>query len=391
MTTPNGVASVSIGEIETCVTTVGGLVYCWDYGKTNASEMTRVGNVTDAVKVSVGDESACLLHLDGGVSCWGRNSAGQLGDGTATGRSQPVRVTSITDAVDISASFGSPTVRPHACALHQNRSVSCWGGNGIGQLSDGTLRNGLTPRQVNLLNRVHASDVPRTETELLLDWVDEVVDDRGDDFPWLWDAWDHIGDDTTADVSGVGGDVELVCVGGASFGCEVRSMTITDMSLETVIHQLARVYDLHTGLAYVPFAWGGVQLYFASKYPRCAAGTDQHGAEILANTLLHVTVPHAWLSYYHGRGCSGLPRTPSSEAEEVVRQGLDGDEPDWYFRAIRTPCDLWAEWLRGPSLPALANLSSDFSGLSDTAWISFPLNPAQFPAVDSPPFNDNQC
>ena len=388
--TPKGVTSVSIGERETCITTVDGLVYCWDFGATRASEMTRMGNVTDAVKVSVGNQSACVLHLRGGVSCWGRNNVGQVGDGTTTSRSQPVRLNSISDAVDISVSFGSSTVDPHACALHQNGSVSCWGGNEAGQLEDGTLNNGLTPRRVDLLNVVTTSRIPRTATELLRDWVDTIVNARSGDFLWLDEAWDHIYDDTTAGVVGVGGEVSVDCFEVASFGCEVTDMTITDMSVETVVHQLARVYDLHTGLA-PPFEWGPVQLYFASKYPRCSPGVDQHGAEILADTMLHLAVPHARLSYYGGRGCSGLPRTPSSEAERVVRQGLDGYVPDWYEENITTAVELWAAWLRGPSLPALANLKGEFGGLCpDTTWISPPLDSNDFSTLP-PPFVDFGC
>ena len=387
---PDEVTSVSMGGIETCVTTADGRVYCWDYGAITASEMTRVGNVSDAVKVSVGNGSACVLHLRGGVSCWGRNDVGQVGDGTTTRRSQPVRLDNITDAVDISVSSGSPTVGAHACALHQDGSISCWGGNERGQLADSRLISGLTPRRVRLLNRVPASRVPFTATELLLDWVDAVVDDRGTDFPWLWDTWDHIRDDTTASDFGVGGDVSVDCYGDPSFGCEVLSMTITDMTLETVIHQLARVYDLHTGLT-PAIEWGAVQLYFASRYPRCALGTDQHGAEVLASTVLHVTVPDAWLSSYQGRGCSGLPRTPTREAERVVRQGLDGELPDWYLDNIANADDLWAFWLEGPSLPALANLASDFGGLCRTDWITSPLDPQLFPPVGRSPFRDAGC
>ena len=77
---------------------------------------------------------------------------------------------------------------------------------------------------------------------------------------------------------------------------------------------------------------------------------------MLADTMLHLAVPHAWLEYYEGRACSGLPRSPSAEAERVVEQGLDDELPDWYDRNITVGLDLWTTWLRGPSLPALANL-----------------------------------
>ena len=73
-----------------------------------------------------------------------------------------------------------------------------------------------------------------------MEWVDTVVDDRVRDFPWLADAWDVIRGDTTANEFGSGGDVTVDCVGGSSFGCDVSAMTITDMSLETVIRQLAQ-------------------------------------------------------------------------------------------------------------------------------------------------------
>ena len=99
---------------------------------------------------------------------------------------------------------------------------------------------------------------------------------------------------------------------------------------------------------------------------------DQPGAEALADTLLHLTVPHAWLSYYQGRGCAGLPRAPSTEAELVVYDALDGFVPDWYDDNVGTADDLWTLWLRDPSLPALANLSHEFSEFC-TNWITSPL------------------
>ena len=56
----------------------------------------------------------------------------------------------------------------------------------------------------------------------------------------------------------------------------VTAIIITQMTLETVVHQLARVYGLPTGLA-DPREWGPVQLYVASRYPGCTSGTNLHG------------------------------------------------------------------------------------------------------------------
>ena len=124
---------------------------------------------------------------------------------------------------------------------------------------------------------------------------------------------------------------------------------MTEISLG-VIHELAHVYDLHTGLA-PSSAWGAVQLYFATTYRGCFAGTDFHGVEILADTVLHVMVPHAWLTYYESPGCPTLPESskPTLEAEQVVLSGLAGEVPNWYRENITNGAELWAAWLRGPS------------------------------------------
>ena len=383
---PADVTSVSMGGTQTCITTDDGRVYCWDFKATTASQMSLIGNITDAVKVAVGDGTACVLHRRGTVSCWGRNSHGQVGDGTTTRRTEPVPVAGITDAVDISVSSGSPEVGPHACVLHQNRSVSCWGGNNLGQLADLTSDDGLTPRRARLLSRVPVSREPVTATELLLDWVESVVDKRRRSFPWLLDAWDHIEQSTSASEFGSGGEISTSCFAvGSNFGCTVSSMTITDISLGTVIHYLARVYDLHTGLA-PSRSWGPVQLYFATNYPDCEEETDQVGAEVLADTVLHLVVPHAYLSYYEGGRCRGPGRSPTREAEQVVSDGLADRVPAWYLRDIADGLELWEAWLRGPSLPAMANLEAEFGGLCSTNWISSPLVPFNFPPAHLDPF-----
>ena len=388
------VASVSSGGTQTCVTTVDGHVYCWDLDTTTVLQASLVSGISDAVETSVGDGTVCVLHRDGGVSCWGENSVGQVGEDTTVPRLEPVRLGGIADAVDVSVSSGSPDVGPHACAVHQDGSVSCWGGNELGQLGDGTRDNGLTPRRVNDLDRIPADQIPTTPTQLLLDWTDAVVQHREADSPWLRVAWDHIRDDTSVVQSGFGGFVNRYCYAHAAtdaFGCGAANMAMTAISLG-VIHELLHVYDLHTGLA-PRTAWGAVQLYFATTYPDCFAGGDLHGAEILADTVLHVMAPQAWLTYYESPGCPTLPEgsLPTLEAEQVVLQGMAGEVPDWYRENITNGAELWAAWLRGPSVVALANLVGEFGGLCSTDWITYPLDPARFPPADSNPFKDGGC
>ncbi|MBN8613647.1 MAG: hypothetical protein J0L92_23830 [Deltaproteobacteria bacterium] len=96
--------------------------------------------------VCVGGAHACATH-DGVVHCWGRNSAGQLGDGTddftptvhegcADGGSDcsraPVVVNTLTgpldDVIELSCS------ESHTCALRRSGDVYCWGSVGDGGL-----------------------------------------------------------------------------------------------------------------------------------------------------------------------------------------------------------------------------------------------------------------
>ena len=135
--------TISAGGGYTCALHKGGTISCWgnnDYGQLGyetdtwwSSEPVEVVDITDATAIATGTEHACALHQDGKISCWGRNYYGQLGNGTKTWwSSEPVEVVDITDATAISASYAA-----HSCALHQDGKISCWGNNNYGQLGNG--------------------------------------------------------------------------------------------------------------------------------------------------------------------------------------------------------------------------------------------------------------
>ncbi|MFN8651171.1 MAG: RCC1 domain-containing protein [Gemmatimonadales bacterium] len=77
------------GLFTTCAATVNG-IYCWDL--LNPVVTLVPGTYGRAWRrVSIGDGHSCALDDTGMPWCWGENGAGQLGDGTTTTRTTPVR------------------------------------------------------------------------------------------------------------------------------------------------------------------------------------------------------------------------------------------------------------------------------------------------------------
>lgn len=92
------------------------------------------------------------MKSDGTVWAWGKNTSGQLGDGTYTERWTPVQVTELTGIVAIAAD------KNHSLALKQDGTVLAWGDNDYGQLGDGTITDRLNPTPLSSLSNVIAID-----------------------------------------------------------------------------------------------------------------------------------------------------------------------------------------------------------------------------------------
>lgn len=92
--------------------------------------------------ITAGGVHSCALTPSGEADCWGRNSYGQLGDGSTNDRTAPVKVRGGQTFVAIHASGA------HTCATSTGGAAYCWGNNSDGQLGDGTTVDRSEPTLV---------------------------------------------------------------------------------------------------------------------------------------------------------------------------------------------------------------------------------------------------
>lgn len=156
----DGVQQIAAGSGFTCALRNDGSVVCWgqnNVGKLGTGDMrtdhrfpTRV-LISEPVKaIAAMGEVACAL-LDTpqrSMRCWGKNSYGQLGDGSTTDRDTPgdVVVTErdgsqklLAGVTQMSAGFD------HVCAVLGDTSVACWGLGWTGELGDGVYTDSHSP------------------------------------------------------------------------------------------------------------------------------------------------------------------------------------------------------------------------------------------------------
>ncbi len=134
---------LSAGAGHTCGVTFTDRALCWGSNASGAlgdgtrSSRTRPGRVKGPdllfAEVSAGEDYTCAVDMDGGAHCWGTNNDGQLGDGTQdTERLTPVPVVGEHRFLQVSAEF------LHTCGVTVENIAYCWGRNSVGQLGDGS-------------------------------------------------------------------------------------------------------------------------------------------------------------------------------------------------------------------------------------------------------------
>jgi hypothetical protein len=156
-----------------------------DGTKTDRSSPVKVLGLTGVVALAAGDKYSLAVMLDGKVWTWGSNFYGQLGDGTTTDRSSPVQVPGLTGVVAVAAGGG------HSLALKSDGSVWAWGFNVLGQLGDGTRIARSSPVQVKGPNGIVA--IAAGENHSI------AVKSDGSSWAWGWNYAGQLGDGTTTD------------------------------------------------------------------------------------------------------------------------------------------------------------------------------------------------
>ncbi len=96
-------------------------------------DTSGTGYLSSVIKVTAGSSHSMALKNDGGVWAWGYNNYSQIGDGSPTDHSTPVRVKDaagtgyLTNISAISGAYNNPF------ALDNDGTVWAWGGNNVGQ------------------------------------------------------------------------------------------------------------------------------------------------------------------------------------------------------------------------------------------------------------------
>lgn len=139
-------SEVVVGESHTCARRTAGSVWCWGNGISGQLGTGDPGPELEPAFVSLPSPAAqlaskyshtCAIDESGALFCWGANEEGQLAQndpfpGEGVDRFTPVRVGSDNDWILVDTGQG------HTCGLRSPGDLWCWGRNSDGELGNGS-------------------------------------------------------------------------------------------------------------------------------------------------------------------------------------------------------------------------------------------------------------
>jgi alpha-tubulin suppressor-like RCC1 family protein len=143
------------GNLTTLAVTNTGRVDCWGYsalggcGVVSSSpswtSLVTIAGFDGTGGVAATQGSTFAWGASGSVSCTGSKLTGQCGDGVSTGYGATITSVSALSAPVPSIDGG----QAHTCAVDATGVVWCWGSNSAGQLGNGTMTDATTPVRVS--------------------------------------------------------------------------------------------------------------------------------------------------------------------------------------------------------------------------------------------------
>lgn len=215
--------AISAGGTHTCAILDNNAVKCWGdnlngqlgYDDTmdrgdSAGDMAALTTVDlgagrTAKAISAGLQYTCALLDNNSIKCWGNNNSGQLGQDDTINRGDAATVGHTMAAllpVDLGVGRTAKSVSAsvfHTCAILDDNTVKCWGGNANGQLGyDDIITRGDDPRDMSLLSTVNLG-VGRTALALsITEMFTCAMLDNHQVKCWGDNSWGQLGyDDTT--------------------------------------------------------------------------------------------------------------------------------------------------------------------------------------------------
>ncbi|MFP5501789.1 MAG: RCC1 domain-containing protein [Candidatus Sericytochromatia bacterium] len=177
-----GVTAVTTGADFTVAVKADGTAWAWgrnsfgqlgDGSVADHESRVQVAGVKDFKAVSAGTHHVLGLRRDGGVVAWGDNHLGQLGDGTTENRDRPVTVRNLVGAVQVAAGG------EHSAALKADGTVWTWGDNDYG-----TLGNPAFGRKAEVKEPVQVEGL--TGVVAIASGEDHMLALKADGTVWAW-------------------------------------------------------------------------------------------------------------------------------------------------------------------------------------------------------------
>ena len=125
-----------------CVTLTSGDTHCWSWGRGGLNAAAAFAGLSQIVEVSLGLNHGCARLRDGTLQCFGKNTFGEVGDGTRVLRSHAVVVPNLSGVAQVALG------RHHACARLESGEVQCWGRNHGGQVGQRGAEDQTVPARV---------------------------------------------------------------------------------------------------------------------------------------------------------------------------------------------------------------------------------------------------